>query len=189
MKLKDILKATQITDKGLLNHYRKWLPYAEKQGKYFASIIALHLPRKLDSEIRKEKLSILDFGCSCGHLVKRFSEIYPLSLVEGIDIDKIRINIAKCYYPECRFIEGDILCLDRKYDCIFSSNVLEHFEAPFEVFRNILIPHSHRYIVTLVPYRELNRMDGHIYTFHRDSTPYMAQGSQYIYASGESVYF
>ncbi len=171
MKRRDIPKAAKITDKGLLNHYRRWLPYAEKQGKYFASIIALYLPRKLDTQIRKERLSILDFGCSCGHLVKLFSETYPLSFVQGVDTDKTRIEIARSYYPECHFTEGNILDLHRTYDCIFSSNVLEHFENPLDVLRNTLIPHANRYIVTLVPYRELNRMDGHVFTFHRDSFP------------------
>jgi ubiquinone/menaquinone biosynthesis C-methylase UbiE len=76
----------------------------------------------------KQNECILDMGCGCG------SELYPELVnrgltVNGIDISKESIKIAKDKYPGSIFFEGDIentQFKDDSFDIIMFSTVLHH---------------------------------------------------------------
>ena len=131
--LKDIRKNKSEQEKQIIEHYRNWFPIEKNQGIFFAKLIIDKLPDWLHYDILKNKLSILDFGCSCGHLVNLLSTRYRESKISGIDIELVRINKAYEYYPFNSFKCEDIRKIPDKFDCIFTSNVLEHFEKPLDV--------------------------------------------------------
>jgi 2-polyprenyl-3-methyl-5-hydroxy-6-metoxy-1,4-benzoquinol methylase len=171
VSLEDVLKAVHVTDEVALRHYRSWFGVERRQGEYFASILLDNLPFELDLAIRGDRLTMLDVGCSCGHLVKRLRTRYPFSPAEGVDVERVRIDAARHYYPDCIFHLGDVASLDANYDCIFSSNVLEHFPAPIDILEQVLAPHARRFVITLVPYRETDLIEGHLFKFDDASFP------------------
>ena len=155
----------------VIDHYKRWFPIEKRQGRVFADMMIEKMPKWLDHDISSNRLSILDFGCSCGHLVHLLSSKYPASRVSGLDIEAVRINKALEYYPGNRFICEDIRKIPDRFDCIFTSNVLEHFENPFDIVAELLLDHLNKYLVILVPYHEMNRIEGHYYTFTEQSFP------------------
>ncbi len=170
MSLDAVLDSADIHDPQAREHYRAWLPIERRQGEFFASLVLEHLPPRLDAAMR-DRASALDFGCSCGHLVQRLSGRYPDARVEGIDVERIRIEVARHEYPSCVFHLADIETLGATYDVIFSSNVLEHFSAPLDVLQRLIAPHARRFIVSLVPYREKELSPGHLFSFDQSSFP------------------
>jgi GT2 family glycosyltransferase len=169
--LTDRSKSKKEKQQQIIDHYSRWFPIEKKQGEFFAKLIVERIPDWLHRDILTNNLSILDFGCSCGHLVNVLSSRYALSRVCGIDIELVRINKAREYYPFNKFICQDIRKIHDQYDCIFTSNVLEHFEKPFDTINDLLLGHVNKYLVILVPYNEVNRIDGHYYTFTDQSFP------------------
>jgi len=169
--LADRSKSKHEQEQQIIDHYRWWFPIEKKQGEFFAKLVVDRMPDWLHHNISTNNLSILDFGCSCGHMVNLLSSRYAQSRVCGIDIELVRIHRARGYYPLNTFICKDIREIPDKYDCIFTSNVLEHFDKPFDMINDLLLDHLNRYLVILVPYNEVNRIDGHYYTFTDQSFP------------------
>ncbi len=181
--LRDESKNQREQEQQIIDHYRNWFPIEKRQGTYFANLILGHMPDWLHQEIRKRHLSILDFGCSCGHLVHQLATKYKKSRVSGIDIELVRINKAHEYYPFDSFQCQDIRKIADQYDCIFTSNVLEHFENPLQTISELLLDHLRQHLVILVPYNEMDRIDGHCYTFTDESFPQEYQGLHLRYAT------
>lgn len=166
-----LLDENGVTDPEARGHYVRWLPVERRQGSYFASILLDHLPGEVDAAIRRERLSLIDVGCSCGHLVARLRQRYRSSRVEGVELEGFRVAVARRYYPECVFRQQDVTRLGETYGCVFSSNVLEHFAAPLDVLRGVLAPLATHFVVSLVPWREQERIEGHLATFDEASFP------------------
>jgi hypothetical protein len=171
MSAEQILDAAGVSDPAARQHYVGWLPLERRQGEFFANLLLQHLPQPVDAAIRRERLSLLDIGCSGGHLVKRLHDRYRDSRVEGVDVEAIRIVAARHYYPECSFRLCDFAHLDASPDCIFSSNVLEHFAKPIEILEREFVPRARRFILSLVPWQERNLIDGHLASFDEGTFP------------------
>jgi ubiquinone/menaquinone biosynthesis C-methylase UbiE len=67
--------------------------------------------------------SLLDVACGTGHHASLLSKYYR---VEGLDLDRKMLDVAKKKHPEIRFHQGDMLDFDlkRQFDavtCLFSS--------------------------------------------------------------------
>jgi len=162
--LKNNSKKKSIIDAAIA-WYEYWFPIEKAQGEFFANLIINNIPENVSLDIKQNNLSMIDFGCSCGHLVNLLKNKYNNSDVCGIDIEEIRIIKGKKYYPDCKFILGDIKKVNKDFDCVFTSNVLEHFEDPFFILKDLIIPYAKRYIFILVPYNEEKLIDGHLYSF------------------------
>lgn len=91
--------------------------------------------------IRKDGLiSVLDIGCGFG--AKLFTYIYPVCKdITGIDLDNQSIDFCKETYNFGEWfvdnIESPGLSLDRKFDLIIISDVIEHLLDPDKLFEYI----------------------------------------------------
>lgn len=144
----------------------------EKEGReqslFFYRLALKLMPVWLKDKIKNERLSVLDLGCAEGEGVSLFKNEFKASRISGADISAAAIERASTYYPDCDFFRADINNIPESFDVIFSSNTLEHFEKPFDAIQNIL-PHTKKYFVLLVPFRERDRIDEHFYTFEYSS--------------------
>jgi 2-polyprenyl-3-methyl-5-hydroxy-6-metoxy-1,4-benzoquinol methylase len=130
-----------------------WMVFAREQAEFFCNLSMVSLPEWIILDIYRNRLSICDFGCSLGHCVSMMSKIFSNSKVVGIDIDQRRIDKAREFFPDSEFLCVDINNTDVKYDIVFSSNTLEHFENPFEIIET-LANYANRYLIFLVPFQE-----------------------------------
>lgn len=84
---------------------RGWEQSATAYERYFTNI-ALKTSESIKKSIKLSKVSsALDVACGPGHLTARLNEIG--GNVVGIDFSESMINIAKSFYPSCRFEVGD----------------------------------------------------------------------------------
>lgn len=154
---------------GVFRSYEDFLSFERKQGKFFARLILRNMPKNVKEKIVAERYSILDFGCGNGHLVDIFSRVFTESTVHGLDNNELRINQARKFYRHGTYLHTELANVSRVYDCVVTSNVLEHFEEPFEVVEELLLPHTKNLLLILVPFHEVNRIDGHLSTFSEGS--------------------
>ncbi len=143
-----------------------------KQSEFFYKLAIKNLPRKVFYNMKKENLSILDWGCAEGDgtnlLFKKFER--KGAKVEGLDISDIAIEKAKRKYPYINFRDTPLENINDQFDVIFTSNTLEHFQEPYWVLRKLLM-HTRFYLVGLVPFQEQNPIAEHFYVFGRSSFP------------------
>lgn len=102
------------------------------------------ISRVLKLELKRtegRKLTILDFGCGGGWLSKRLSEF---GTVTGLDLADKAIEAAKTRYPGIEFIclnassTETTAFLQRKFDVIVSSEVIEHVTDKQNYIDNML---------------------------------------------------
>ena len=82
--------------------------------------------------------SLLELGCFKGDFTKRFTKYFDdITCIEG---SSVAIEIAKTKLPNnVKFIHNILeeVNLDRKYDNIIFTHVLEHLDDPVKVLRRI----------------------------------------------------
>lgn len=140
--------------------------FGKEQSAFFGQIALNALPFWLVSEIKKNKLSICDWGCALGDGTQQIKKLFADNNVTGIDFSITAIREAKEVYKEINFLCEDILSnhLNFKYDIVFSSNTLEHFANPWTIL-NKLTEFSNQHIVVLIPYKEVELYGEHVYQF------------------------
>jgi len=156
-----------------------------QQTLFFANIALELLPKWLKSEMEKDKLTIYDVGCALGDgtdLLRR----YLNTKVVGLDFSKYAIDKAKIFFPECEFRLFDILndCSDSKADVVFSSNVIEHFENPFEIIKK-LCDLSSKYVILMFPFEEEMNIEEHLFKFNLENIRINYDEFNLIYVSSE----
>ncbi|WP_286186561.1 methyltransferase, partial [Acidovorax cavernicola] len=101
------------------------------------------------------------------------SHIDPRQLV-GVDFSGVAIEQASRRYPAIRFLAenwvGEKSHHAETFDVVFSSNTLEHFHNPWEVLEE-LGEHAKKAVVLALPYREMDRIDEHFYSFLPANVP------------------
>ena len=103
--------------------------------------------------------SILDIGCGYG--LKLIQYIYPIcSNISGIDL-KYSIDFCKkyLYFATVDWIEDNIerpsVSIDKKFDLIVASDIIEHLINPDNLFRYIRkYSYSNTYIIMSTPERD-----------------------------------
>ena len=85
----------------------------------------------------KDKLNGLDIGCNTGYLTANIAKLGHKMV--GIDTWSKGLDYARNSYPSLEFLEWDILeaPLEKKFDFIICINVLQCFEEPYLVMRNL----------------------------------------------------
>lgn len=145
----------------------------DEQSKFFMNLAFEMMPKWLHYLLTNDKVTICDWGCAEGDgtylLAKRFSN----AEVVGIDFAESAIKKAKRRYELSNLSYLSIDLLNEKYnnnfDIIFSSNVLEHFYQPWDIFKNIST-FSNTIFMMLVPYNEDpdNLHDEHFHSFNKE---------------------
>lgn len=125
------------------------------QTFFFANILLENIDLHFLEDINKNKYSVCDFGCACGELTKLLHDKLFNCDVYGLDVSSAAVQEAKKLFPGVEFKQKDILESSEYIDTIFCSNVLEHFENPYDILRRLLNI-SRKYLIIMVPYREKN---------------------------------
>lgn len=136
---------------------------------YYSNIVRLIVRRSLGSKAGLSKNLILEFGAGTGFLSELIQDKYEVA-VDCLEVDSTLIDILR----EKGFnTYSELENLDKKYDLIFSSNVLEHIEDDVQVLVDLkknLKPNG--LLVTYVPafpilFSDLDRAVGHYRRYTR----------------------
>ena len=98
-----------------------------EQTRFFVELAINNMPQWVNEDIRDNALSICDAGCAEGVGTKILQEQFDTSAVMGVDFSENAVNAAKSNYCECEFAVENVKNMERQFDVVFSSNVLEHF--------------------------------------------------------------
>ena len=147
------------------------------QSRFFSKIAIDHCPNWLVEQIRRNSLSFADWGCAQGDGTDVWGSFVGTKQLFGIDFSSVAIQQALKRYPAIRFFSENWLEDDnngsKKYnafDVVFSSNTLEHFTQPFDVL-NLISKHASKAIILALPYKELDRIDEHFFSFIPENIP------------------
>jgi ubiquinone/menaquinone biosynthesis C-methylase UbiE len=99
--------------------------------------------------------NILDAGCGEGFVINHIYERYKNEnmYIEGIDIMKEALEIAKSLNPNIRFSIGDIYKLDYPdncFDLVLATEILEHLGNPEKAIEEIKRV-TRKYVIASVP--------------------------------------
>lgn len=148
----------------------------KEQSRFFAKVALENLPAWLRSVAGKDGWTICDWGCAQGDGTDVIASHFARERVTGIDFAESAVKKARHAYPGIRFEAQDWLAsskVDGKYSLIFSSNTLEHFEDPFKVL-DTLFQRAEQCVVLALPYRELDRISEHFFSFTPENIPLIA---------------
>lgn len=154
------------------------------QTVFFANVAIELMPNWFIDKIRNEKLSICDFGCAIGQAVDYLHVFFDTS-VSGADFSESAISKAKSIYPQYEFWRTDIVSEHNPamhYDVGYVSNVLEHIEDPWAAAQNVTM-YLDKYLVVLVPFREIMENEEHCNKFDLDQIPLCIANFCLIYAA------
>jgi GT2 family glycosyltransferase/2-polyprenyl-3-methyl-5-hydroxy-6-metoxy-1,4-benzoquinol methylase len=141
-----------------------------EQTRHFMERLVAELPAPEQQFLRSKAVTILDWGCAFGEGVEVLGEAFPQSRVVGLDFAPNAVAEARRRHPQHEFIvtqKGDI---PGEFDCIVTSNCLEHFEHPLEIIKAHL-PACRNLYVLLVPYNEYPLHETHRSQFKEESFP------------------
>lgn len=119
------------------------------RGRYFKNLV---------SKMESSPTRILDAGSGIGAYSFWLSKQYPNSTIDGLDIDKNKLDFTNRFFKEkniknVHFIFGDVTSLNEKnkYDLIINVDVLEHIDNYTKVLENFykaLSPNGYLFIHT-----------------------------------------
>lgn len=154
-----------------------------EQTEFFGNIICEFLPQWLTEQIKENHFNICDMGCALGGAVKIISEQLKCK-VQGYDFSEEAIKIARELYPDYEFNVLDLNYIPEEFNCDISicSNVLEHFEDPWNIVNN-LMKVTNKYVILLCPYQEKLEVDEHVYYFSDEVIPVRISGYNLVHKS------
>jgi len=148
---------------------KDWEIYeGQQQTSFFVNLLIQNLPQWIKEQFVNS--IVCDAGCAEGQGTKIFKDAFPSTTVEGIDFSEVAIEKAKLLFPSIHFFKDDVYNLKNNYDSIFISNVLEHFEQPFEVVKSLL-KKVNKHLIIMVPFQEVEMLKEHFYRFEYESFP------------------
>ena len=119
--------------------YEKLISYKKSFNKKKNIALTNYKEYLLDSEIIKKlfkkennQIKILEFGCGWGFWAKFMKEL-------NFNVDAIEISDTRLDFLKKNRIQNykNINELDKKYDLIFSNQVLEHIPNPFQTMKDL----------------------------------------------------
>lgn len=145
-----------------------------EQSRFFARLVVDNLPSWFMEQLKSGHLTFLDWGCAQGDGTAIWTDFIDGGQITGIDFSRTAIEKAARNYPDICFINEDWLKGSEEkikyHDIVFSSNTLEHFRNPYDVL-NTLSLHAGKAIVLILPFRETDRIEEHLYTFTDENIP------------------
>ncbi len=106
------------------------------------------------NSIIENNLKIVDCGCADGYFTNEIYKLNKQNKIYGLDISENMIKINQSKYKNINFFISDIeeINLDKKYDIVFSSEVIEHCSKPINALNNLLkIVDKNGYIIFSTP--------------------------------------
>lgn len=143
------------------------------QSKDFMECLINELP--IDVKININKKTICDVGCGIATGTQVLADTFKNSKVIGVDFSDEAINQNKSLYPGIEF-SNDI----KECDICVSSNVLEHVDNPNEYIKS-LMKNTSKYLIILVPYKEVLSEPEHIHSFDDSDFPEKLNGFNLIF--------
>lgn len=144
------------------------------QSRFFARLAVDNLPAWLWGEIGRGSLTLCDWGCAQGDGTDVLAGYVAAARLTGVDFSSVAVEQAARRYPAIRFLCEDWLSpsarMEERFDLVFSSNTLEHFHEPYKV-ADILSGYARKGLILVLPYRELDRIDEHFFTFLPHNLP------------------
>lgn len=142
----------------------------DKQSIFFMNLALEIFPAWFKKELAKQSMTICDWGCAEGDGTNLLATNFTNCKVEGIDFAATAVENANKRYNRANlsFISKDILKNKhaKKYDIVLTSNVLEHFHDPWNVFDKVS-QYARDYFVMIIPFNEdrQNLMSEHFHGF------------------------
>ena len=152
------------------------------QSRFFSRIAIENLPPWLIKQIGRQSLTLADWGCAQGDGTDVWASHMDSKQLVGVDFSAVAIEQATSRYPAIRFVTEDWLGdgagkgESESYDVVFSSNTLEHFHRPYEVLE-ALCARANKAVVLALPYREIDRIKEHFFSFLPENVPVDLPGS------------
>ncbi|WP_454873268.1 glycosyltransferase [Paraburkholderia xenovorans] len=142
-----------------------------EQSRFFAEVAIGAMPQWLANEIKWNKLTVCDWGCAQGDGTETLAQFLSWDIT-GVDFSRSAIEAAQQRYGRIRFLQENLLDkpMRPRFDVLFSSNTLEHFANPWEVFEQVA-EYAARFVVLLLPYREVARHAEHEVSFDSRNIP------------------
>jgi GT2 family glycosyltransferase/glycosyltransferase involved in cell wall biosynthesis len=142
-----------------------------EQSRFFARVAIEAMPKWLVHAVRWNNLTVCDWGCAQGDGTETLAQMLSWDIT-GIDFSRPAIERAQQQYSAVKFTHENLLDAPNRpaFDVLFSSNTLEHFSSPWDVF-NKIANYASRFIVLLLPYREFDRHAEHEVTFDAVNIP------------------
>lgn len=143
------------------------------QSRFFAQLAIDNLPPWLFEQVRKESLTVADWGCAQGDGTDVLAGFVNPGQLVGVDFSETAIKQASERYPKIAFRNENWLKnsnSEELFDIVFSSNTLEHFGNPYEVLK-ILTKKAKKAVVLALPYREKERIPEHFHSFFPENIP------------------
>ena len=152
-----------------------------EQSRFFAQLAIDELPAWFKRVVASENMTICDWGCAEADGTEVLASFFGYDKVTGVDFSEIAIHRARELYHNLELRVEDWLSEKtepngKNYDVVFSSNTLEHFYQPYEILKTIA-RFANKLVVLVLPYRELERIAEHHYTFLPENIPLLADGS------------
>jgi len=173
------INSTQYWDQRFIDDWKE--NNGIEQSQFFSQIAVDNLPAWFIRYVEQHQPSFCDWGCAMGNGTQVLHELLSLKDITGIDFSKVAIAQARLRYPTIGFIAADILKGEDlpRFDVIFSSNTLEHFNDPWEIVEKLSC-FANKFIVILTPFQEYNRHFEHFYTFETTNIPSAIRTSHYL---------
>ena len=172
MKTPSSINSTQYWDSRFSNDWGTF--DGPKQSRFFAQVAIDNLPDWILAQIRANSLTVADWGCAEGDGTDVWASFIDANQLTGIDFSAVAIDTAKVRYPSIRFDSVDWLSAEKSnldsFDIVFSSNTLEHFHRPYDIV-NALCQRAKKALILALPYREIDRIDEHFFSFLPDNIP------------------
>lgn len=140
--------------------------------------------------------TIVDVGCSTGHLLEDLDRAHPSATLVGVDLVASGLRKAHTAVPHARLLRADACALplaDSSADAIVSANLLEHVPDDRQALREmarVLRPGAHAAVV--VPagprtYDYYDRFLGHERRYARGELPAKARAAGLEVLAQESI--
>jgi ubiquinone/menaquinone biosynthesis C-methylase UbiE len=108
----------------------------EYSNKFIQPLKNPKVPFEIRKIIEREKIkSIIDLGCGDGDFIIAIKKEFPRINIVGVDVSDRRIETLRKIFPKNEFYLGDIcnLKLKKKFDMVYSSQVIEHVESDIKM--------------------------------------------------------
>ncbi len=133
---------------------------------------------------------LLDVGCGIGVLLRRVREHRPALDLQGADFSLVAVQRTQAYgFPARVAVLPHVPCGDAEFDCVVSTEVLEHLDDPaaaVRTFARILRPGG-TLIVSVPKDMGPDHCDEHVQDFTADSLECLLRGNGFTVRSIEEI--